>query len=175
MSNAHAIIEFHDFRKPNSKVILKQTWHRSKEFVYRALPLIVVFGVMVEILLEFNLLEPLNTIFRPFTVGFLGLPIGVSVFLFYGVLRKELNLVLLEVYVASLGFTMVEYMTPIQMITFTLVTMLYVPCLATIITIKHHEGTKFAVKTFFLMLGVAFLIAGIVRWGYELIIYLIAL
>ncbi len=166
------IIEFHEFRKPNVKVILKQAWHRSKEFVYRALPLIVILGVLLEVLMEYNLLNPLNTIMKPLTVGFLGLPIGVSVYLFYGILRKELNLVLLQLYVASLGLTMTQFMTPQQMIVFTLVTMLYVPCLATIVMIKHHEGTKFATKVFFLLLAVGILVAGAVRWIWELVIFL---
>ena len=39
------IIELHDFRVPNFKVILIQTWNRSKEFVIIALPLIVVLGI----------------------------------------------------------------------------------------------------------------------------------
>jgi len=169
------IIEFHDFRKPNTKVILKQTWQRSKEFVYMALPLIILFGVILEVLMEFSLLEPINLLMKPITVYYLGLPVGVSVYLFYGILRKELNLVLLQLYVSSLGLTMTQYMTPIQMITFTLMTMLYAPCLATIMVIKRHEGTKFATKVFFYLLGIALVISGIVRWGYELIVFLLSL
>ena len=125
--------------------------------------------------MEFSLLEPINLLMKPITVYYLGLPVGVSVYLFYGILRKELNLVLLQLYVSSLGLTMTQYMTPIQMITFTLMTMLYAPCLATIMVIKRHEGTKFATKVFFYLLGIALVISGIVRWGYELIVFLLSL
>ncbi len=164
------IIELHDFRKPNGKIILKQTWHRSKEFVVFALPLIVLLSILMQILMEYNLEGIINTILSPLTVYILGLPIGVGLYLFYGVLRKELNLVLLEIYVISIGYTMIEYMTPIQMISFTLITMLYVPCLATIIVIGKEAGKKFATQIFFLELLGAIIISSLVRWSYEIFV-----
>ncbi len=166
------IIELHEFRRPNIQVIAKQTWARSKEFVVMALPLIVVLGILLQILMEFNLTDPINTILSPITVYILGLPIGVGVYLFYGVLRKELNLVLLELFVASQGLTMIQYMTPLQMLTFTMVTMLYIPCLATIITIKKETGWKFALQILFLEIGIA-LIIGWIMHGLGLLVELL--
>ncbi|UYP47834.1 Fe(2+) transporter FeoB [Candidatus Lokiarchaeum ossiferum] len=167
------IIELHDFRRPNLKVIAKQTWHRSKEFVVLALPLIVILSILMQIMMEFNIVESLNIMISPITVYILGLPIGVGIYLFYGVLRKELNLILLELYVLSIGMTMNEYMTPIQMITFTLVTMLYVPCLATIVVIGKESGKKFALQIFlFELLGAVF-ISAIVRWSYVLLAFIL--
>jgi ferrous iron transport protein B len=163
------IIELHNFRKPNAKVIATQTWQRSREFVYMALPLIVILGIFLQLMMEFNILAPINNVLSPLTVTILGLPIGVGVYLFYGVLRKELNLVLLEIYVLGLGLTMNQYMTPIQMIIFCLVTMLYVPCLATIIVIKKEAGGKFATQVFFFEIILAVIIAGGINWGYKLI------
>ena len=48
-AQSELIIEFHDFRKPNFNVLLKQTWHRSKEFVVMALPLIIILGIFIQI------------------------------------------------------------------------------------------------------------------------------
>jgi ferrous iron transport protein B len=162
------IIEFHDFRKPNFNVLLKQTWHRSKEFVVMALPLIIILGVFIQIMLEFNLLDPVNNLIAPLIVGLLGLPVGIGIFFIYGIFRKELNLVLLEIYVLSLNLTMVQYMTPMQMLLFALITMLYVPCAATIVMIRRHEGTKFANQIFWLQMGLAIGVAAVLRWSYEL-------
>lgn len=166
-SESELIIELHDFRVPNFKVIAKQTWNRSREFVFLALPLIVIMGGLLEVFLAFNILEPINIILSPIIVSFLGLPIGIGVFLIYGIIRKELNLVLLELFVISLGLTMIEYLSPIQMITFSLITMLYIPCVATIIVVKKEAGTKFALQISVMQIGLALLIAGLIRWIYE--------
>ncbi len=170
VDESELIIELHDFRKPNFTVILKQTWHRSKEFVYLALPLIVILGVVMQVFMEFQILDWVNTALSPVTVSFLGLPVGVGIYLLYGVLRKELNLVLLELFVASQGLLMIEYMSPIQMIIFAIVTLLYIPCLATFITIRKEAGKRFAWGLLITRIIGAFLVAGILRWSYELMV-----
>jgi ferrous iron transport protein B len=167
------IIELHDFRKPNFSVILKQTWNRSKEFVYMALPLMIGLGILMQILVDFQLLNTINQFMRPVTKDFLGLPIGIGVYLIYGFLRKELNLILLEIFVISQGMTMIEFMSPIQMMVFTLVTLLYIPCLATVINIRKEAGRKFTAQMVFFRLPLAIIAAGLVYWIYILVTYLI--
>jgi len=169
VDDSELIIELHDFRVPNFKVIMKQTWFRSKEFVYLALPLMIILGVLMQIFVEFNLLEWMNVLLSPVTVSFLGLPIGIGIYLLYGVLRKELNLILLQLYIASLGITMVEYLSPIQMITFTLMTLLYIPCLATFIVIRKEAGRKFARHLLFFRIFSAIIISGAVYWIFQFV------
>lgn len=165
------IMEMHEFRKPNTSVILKQTWFRSKEFVYKAMPLIIIIGMLMEIMLMFNLLEPINMLLQPITVLWLGLPVITGIFLIYGILRKELTLVLLEILAVDiLGIALSEFMTPIQMFVFALITMLYIPCAATIIVLKNETGWKFTLKVTFIEVGFALLLGGIVNWGYIFII-----
>ncbi|MBA7687215.1 hypothetical protein ES703_95676 [subsurface metagenome] len=138
------IMEMHEYRVPNYSVITKQTWLRSKEFIYKALPLIIVLGITLEILLELRALDPINIVLSPITVFWLGLPIVTGVFLIYGILRKELTLVLLAILASSMGLTLIELMTPIQMIVFCLVTMLYIPCFATVVIIAKQTNWKYA-------------------------------
>lgn len=161
------IMEMHEFRKPNTSVIFKQTWFRSKEFVYKAMPLIIIIGMLMEIMLMFNLLEPINMFLQPITVLWLGLPVITGIFLIYGILRKELTLVLLEILAVDiLGIALNEFMTPIQMFVFALITMLYIPCAATIIVLRNETGWKFTLKVTFIEVGFALLLGGIVNWGY---------
>ncbi len=169
VDESELIIELHDFRVPNFKVIMKQTWHRSKEFVYLALPLIMILGVLMEIFVEFNLLDSVNILLSPVTELFLGLPHEIGVYLIYGVLRKELNLVLLELYVDSEGILMADFLNPIQMVVFTLITLLYIPCLATFVTIRKEAGRKFARHLLFFRLLGATLIAGLVYWIFQFV------
>ena len=159
-------MEMHEYRLPNYNVITKQTWLRSKEFIYKALPLIIILGIILEILLELRALDPINIILSPITVFWLGLPIVTGVFLIYGILRKELTLVLLVLLASSMGLTLLELMTPIQMIVFCLVTMLYIPCFATIVIIAKQTNWKFALQISFMEIIIALLIGGIINFGY---------
>ncbi|MFW9969399.1 MAG: ferrous iron transport protein B [Candidatus Odinarchaeota archaeon] len=162
------IMEMHEYRMPNYNVIAKQTWLRSKEFIYRALPIIVILGVALEILLIFNILEPINLLLYPISVFWLGLPVAAGIFLIYGILRKELTLVLLALFAENLGLPLLELLTPIQMIVFSLVTMLYIPCFATIIIIAKQTNWKYALKISAMEIAIALLIGGIINWGYLL-------
>ncbi|MFW9829251.1 MAG: ferrous iron transport protein B [Candidatus Thorarchaeota archaeon] len=162
------IMEMHEYRIPNYNVIAKQTWLRTKEFVYRALPIIVILGIILEILLIFNALEPVNILLYPISVFWLGLPTIAGVFLIYGILRKELTLVLLALFAETQGLTLLELLTPIQMIVFSLVTMLYIPCFATIIIIAKQTNWKYALKISAMEIAIALLIGGIVNWGFIL-------
>ncbi len=162
------IMEMHEYRAPNFEVIIKQTWLRSKEFVYKALPIIILLGIGLEILVIFNILLPINIILSPITVFWLGLPIVTGVFLIYGILRKELTLVLLVLFAENMGMTLIDLLTPIQMITFSLVTMLYVPCFATIIIIAKQTSWKYALQISFLEISIALLIGGIFHFGFAI-------
>jgi ferrous iron transport protein B len=163
------IMEMHEYRTPNYKVIFKQTWLRSKEFIFKALPIIIILGVSLEIVFILNVLEPINFILSPITVFWLGLPAITGVFLIYGILRKELTLVLLVLFAESVGYTLSTLLNPIQMITFSLVTMLYIPCFATIIVIAKQTSWKYAIQIALLEIGLALLIGGIINFSLVLI------
>ncbi len=158
------IMEMHEYRKPNTAVILKQTWARTKEFVFKSVPIIVAIGVAMEVMLMYRLLDPLNIVLSPVTVAWLGLPLVTGIFLIYGILRKELTLVLLEVLAASMGLTIGDILTPLQMLVFCMVTMLYVPCFTTIIVMAREAGWRYAMKIAGLKIGIALAIAGALHW-----------
>jgi len=160
------IMEMHEYRVPNYSVILKQTWVRTKEFVYKAMPIIIISGIILEILFMFRLLDPVNSLLSPITVFWLGLPAITGIFLIYGILRKELTLVLLALLANSMGTTLLGLLTPFQMIIFSLVTMLYIPCFAAIVIIAKETNWKFALKITLLEIGMALLIGGIINWGF---------
>ena len=164
------IMEMHEYRIPNYSVIFKQTWIRTKEFIYKAMPIIIVAGILLEILYMFRILDPINLLLSPLTVYWLGLPLITGIFLIYGILRKELTLVLLALLANSIGLTLLELMTPIQMIVFSLVTMLYIPCFATIVLIAKETNWKYALQIAILEIGMALLIGGIINWGFLLFV-----
>ena len=160
------IMEMHEYRLPNYAVIFKQTWVRTKEFIFKAMPIMVLLGIILEVLLIFNALEPINVILSPVTVFWLGLPAITGVFLIYGILRKELTLVLLLILANSLNITLLELLTPIQMIVFSMVSMLYVPCFATVIILAKQTSWKYAIQISLLEIFLALLIGGVINFGF---------
>jgi ferrous iron transport protein B len=133
------------------------------------MPIMVFLGIILEILLIFNALEPINVILSPVTVLWLGLPAVTGVFLIYGILRKELTLVLLAILANSLNVTLLELLTPIQMIVFSMVTMLYVPCFATVIILAKQTNWKYAIQISLLEIFLALLVGGIINFGFLLV------
>jgi ferrous iron transport protein B len=164
------IMEMHQYRMPNFKVVFKQTWMRSKEFFTMAVPLIVLIGMAMELMIMFNILDPFNIVLSPITVYWLGLPMAVGIFIIYGILRKELGLVLIVGYVASIGMIIPEFMSPMQMVIFSLFMLLYFPCLATIIAVAKTTNWKFALKMSAVEIVFAIIFVGMVRWIWELIL-----
>jgi ferrous iron transport protein B len=134
------IMEMSDYRMPHMKTVLKQTWFRLWEFIKMAFPLIIVGSLVIKMIEILNLLEPIANILSPVTVTWLGLPAITGIALIFGVLRKELTLVMLATLLETTNFAQV--MTPVQMIVFTLVAMLYIPCIATIAALVREFGWK---------------------------------
>ena len=83
-----------------------------------AFPLIIAGSLAIKIAEVANLLEPIASIFSPVTVTWLGLPAVTGIALIFGVLRKELTLIMLGTLLGTTNFAQV--MTPAQMIVFTL-------------------------------------------------------
>jgi len=134
------IMEMHDYRAPHLETIVKQTWFRLEEFIRVAFPLIIVGSLVIKLIEILNLLKPIANILSPVTVAWLGLPAVTGITLIFGVLRKELTLIMLAALLGTTDFTRV--LTPVQMIVFALVTMLYIPCIATIAALAKEFGWK---------------------------------
>jgi ferrous iron transport protein B len=124
------IMEMHDYRWPHVQTILKQAWFRVAEFIKIAFPLIIVGSFVLKLADVLGLLEPIASVLSPVTVVWLGLPAITGITLIFGVLRKELTLVMLAAILGTTNFAQV--LSPVQMVVFTLVAMFYIPCLATI-------------------------------------------
>ena len=153
------IMEMHDYRWPHMKTILKQTWFRVAEFIKIAFPLIIVGSLVLKLADVAGWLEVVASVFSPVTVVWLGLPAITGITLIFGVLRKELSLVILAALLGTSNFALV--LTPVQMIVFTLVAMLYIPCIATIAALVRDFGWKKAVFITVFEIVFAILIGGI--------------
>ncbi len=152
------IMEMSDYKVPHFKTVIKQTWFRLKEFIIMAFPLIIAGSFVIKIAEIANLLEPISSIFSPITVAWLGLPAVTGIALIFGVLRKELTLIMLATLLGTTNFTLV--LTPAQMIVFTLVVMLYIPCIATVGALVKEFGWKKALTITTFEIVFALLVGG---------------
>ncbi|MDP2975878.1 MAG: nucleoside recognition domain-containing protein, partial [Anaerolineales bacterium] len=113
----------------------------------------------------FNLSVIFNWLVRPFT-WLLGLPAEVGVPLIFGVLRKELSLVMLRQAVGVTDFS--AALTPLQMLTFTVFVVFYIPCLPTLSALRRELGGKamFAIAGFTVIVALlaALLARGLAFW-----------
>jgi ferrous iron transport protein B len=153
------IMEMHDYRVPHLKTVLKQAGFRLSEFIKVAFPLIIVGSLVIKLVEILNLLEPIADILSPITVTWLGLPAITGIALIFGVLRKELTLIMLAALLSPVGG--IQVLTPVQMIVFTLVTMLYIPCIATIAVLVKEFGWKKACSITLFEVFFAILVGGI--------------
>ena len=153
------IMEMPSYKMPSLNVIAKETWFRLEEFVRVAFPLIVVGNLVLNILQFLDVLPILDSAFAFITVDWLGLPAVTATPLIFGVFRKELTLVMLAALVGTSDFATI--LTPTQMIVYATVTMLYIPCVATIAVLIREFGYRKALAIAVFEVGFAILIGGL--------------
>jgi ferrous iron transport protein B len=134
------IMEIPEYRNPALKIVWRQAWFRFKDFLTVGIPLIVAGSMVIEALQVFHWLEHITVILSPVTVWWLGLPAFCGILLIIGILRKEANLALLIALAGGAAVTTI--MSPLQMVVFSLVIMLYIPCISTIAVLVRETGLK---------------------------------
>ncbi|MEM3193747.1 MAG: ferrous iron transport protein B, partial [Candidatus Bathyarchaeia archaeon] len=89
------IMEMPDYKIPHAKTVLKQTWFRLWEFLKISFPLIIASSTIIKLIEMLGFLDSISKALSPITVWWLGLPEITGVILIFGVLRKELTLIML--------------------------------------------------------------------------------
>ncbi|MGB9676448.1 MAG: ferrous iron transport protein B [Candidatus Bathyarchaeales archaeon] len=154
------LMEMPPYKKPSAKLIAIKTWSRTKDFVYVAFPIIVAGSITIEALAITGFIDYIVKALEPLIGGWLGLPAVAGIPLIFGVLRKELALILLENAMLQQGMTLTD-LSAVQMIVFSLVVMIYIPCVATIAACTREFGWKKALAIAFVDVGLALTLGGI--------------
>ncbi|MBN1144847.1 MAG: ferrous iron transport protein B [Bacteroidales bacterium] len=155
------IMPMPDYKAPQMKTVFSQTWDSLKEFVYIAAPIVILSGVFIHAIDLAGWMPAISNVLSPITVNWLGLPAVTGILLIFGVLRKELILVMLAAYLGTTNFS--DALSAQQMITLAVVSMFYVPCVATISVLWNEYGWKKAMMVSILEIFFAILLAGIVK------------
>jgi ferrous iron transport protein B len=133
------ILEMPPYRVPTLKNVTSKAWFRVREFVVEAWPLLIAGSAVLAFLNYFDFAYIFNWVVRPFT-WLMGLPSEVGVPLIFGILRKELSLVMLGQALGTSDFSAV--LTSQQMLVYATFVMFYLPCLATLSVLKRELGSR---------------------------------
>ncbi|RMH60127.1 MAG: ferrous iron transporter B [Zetaproteobacteria bacterium] len=155
------IQEIPPYALPRMGSVLRATWQRTQDILTIVLPLLVGGSVVLAVLQYVGAEQWLNEALAPITVWLLGLPAALGVPILFGVLRKELSL--LMVYQALGTFEIDQLLDWTQISTFLVFLMLYVPCISTFAVMLKVIGRRDAWFSVMLSMGVAMVCALLVR------------
>ncbi|MGQ9699515.1 MAG: ferrous iron transport protein B [Candidatus Bipolaricaulaceae bacterium] len=154
------IMEIPPYRWPAARTTLGKTWLRLRAFVKVAWPILVGSSFALALAEALGWQPYLNTVARVFTWP-LGLPPAAGVPLIFGVLRKELALLLLAEALGTGDFETVLSLN--QMLVFTVFTIFYMPCLATVGALWREIGGRRTTIVMLATTGLALVLGLVVR------------
>lgn len=134
------VLEVPRYQWPRLSILSKKIWLRLREFIMLCWPLLIGGSVVLAVANYFGWDHAINLALSPLT-KLLGLPFAVGTTLIFGLLRKELTLIMLS---QALGTSHVNtVMTTAQIVGYTLFITFYMPCLSTIAALAREVGKKF--------------------------------
>jgi ferrous iron transport protein B len=125
------------------------------------MPLLIITSIGLGLFQYFGLIDIFQQMVAPVTVSLLGLPGYASTALLFGIFRKELAFETLAVLAgtANLG----SVMTSVQLYTFAIVSVLFVPCISTIAVLYKQLGARIAILTSVYTVFLGLLIGAIIN------------
>ena len=154
------IMEVPPYRVPTAKNVVNKAWFRMREFVVEAWPVLIAGSAVLAVLNYFDFASVFNILVRPVT-WVMGLPSEVGIPLIFGILRKELSLVMLSQALGTANFD--TALSAVQMTVYATFVMFYIPCLATLAVLKRELGTRPMIYITILTVVVAMIAALVVR------------
>lgn len=154
------VMEVPVLRRPFFGVIAKKVWLQLRQFIVLAWPIIIVASVALSLASLLGVDDRINRWLAPLTTGLMKLPPSVGIALFLGIFRKELTIVMIATALGTENISAV--LTTQQMVTLTVFTVLYIPCLATLTTLWREGGWRTCLLSVVLNLSVALAVAGAV-------------
>jgi ferrous iron transport protein B len=138
------LFEIPDLAMPRLDNVARKTWTRIRDFFIVAFPILLAGSLVLELLMQYGVLDALVDPLAWLTVGLLGLPAVTIIALIFGIMRKEMALQLLVILFGTADLATV--MTPEQLFIFALVMATYMPCMSAFAVMGREFGWKDASK-----------------------------
>jgi len=155
------ILEMSPLRRPTVKNVLLKSWMRIREFLLVAMPLLIVASIILGLFQYSGLMTAFEEFIAPFSEAVLGLPSYATTALIFGILRKEMALETLVILAGTADLGSVLTMAEIYI--FAVVSVLFVPCIATIAVLRKEIGTKMALVISAYTLAIGILVGAILN------------
>ncbi|MDX8405521.1 MAG: ferrous iron transport protein B [Mariprofundus sp.] len=155
------IQEIPPYSWPHWHAVLSATWQRTRDIITIVTPLLIGGSIVLALLQYAGFDQWINLALLPVTGWMLGLPIAMGVPILFGVLRKELSLVM--IYQALGTFEIGQILDSVQIATFLVFLLFYIPCISTFAVMLKVIGRKDAIFSIILSIAVALITAVSVR------------
>ena len=153
------IMEMVPLRRPDTRLVMRKAWMRLSEFLFIAMPLLLVGSVVLGLLEFFGIMAIFEGFVEPYTMGLLGLPGYSATALIFGILRKEMAFETLAILAGTADLGAV--LSSLQLYIFAVVTVLFVPCLATITVLLREVGSRIALAVTIYTVALGLFIGGL--------------
>lgn len=160
------IQEIPDYTLPQWRPVLTKTWEQTRDILTIVTPLLVAGSVVMALLGHYGADALINWSLTPVTAWWLGLPVALGVPILFGVLRKELSLLMVF---QALGTQEIGVLlTTTQIVTFLVFLTFYVPCVSTFAVMLRTLGRRQAFFAVSISVAAALVVSGMVRLPLEL-------
>ena len=146
---------------PRPRQLLVEAWARTRDILTIVTPLLIGGSIVLALLHHVGADAVVNALFTPITTWWLGLPAVLGVPILFGILRKELSL--LMIYQALGTFEVGSLLDWVQIMTFLIFLTFYIPCISTFAAMLKTIGRRNALWSAGLSIGIALALSGVAR------------
>lgn len=146
------LIDLPPLRLPKISNVLKKTYLKSIYFVKEAGPIFLIGAVIITLMQESGLLETIQNVVAPITVGWLRLPTEAATAFIMGIVRRDFG---------AAGLSSLQ-MTPLQTLVSLITITLFVPCIAAMMVMVKERNWREALAIWFGSWITAFGVGGII-------------
>ena len=126
------------------------------------MPLLLAGSIVLGLLEFFGVMAIFEGFVEPYTMAFLGLPGYSATALIFGILRKEMAFETLAILAGTADLGAV--LSSLQLYIFAVVSVLFVPCLATITVLLREVGSRITLAVTAYTVALGLLIGGLIHY-----------
>lgn len=149
---APLLVDLPPLRLPRLNNVFYKAWLRSWDFLKEAFPLFVGGALFLSLLKVTGLLEKIQQLMEPVTVGWLYLPREAANPFIMGLIRRDFGTA------GILGLNLDPQQQFVALVTLTL----FVPCIASVMVMFKERGWKEGIIMWLVILMLAFLTGGVI-------------
>jgi len=151
------LLELPSFRLPSISTVFKKLLMRILGFLKEALPMVLLGVFIINIFYTLGIFDYLTKVTGPLLKNIFGVPEAAVEALIMGFLRKDL----------AMGVLLPLGLTAKQMLTMSILLVIYFPCIATFVILLRELGVKDMLKATAIMLTSTVIVGGYINFAFQ--------